>query len=119
MCALCRFDAHGFYKQLAALPTEQARLQLLMAHQHQRLLGGCKRSVLTDPKEGDFWEADHIVPVAEGGGESDLTNYQTLCVPCHAKKTKQQSDAKERRKRQERTQQRHHKTQHQKSMPQK
>ena len=22
VCALCRFDAHGFYKQLAALPTE-------------------------------------------------------------------------------------------------
>jgi hypothetical protein len=31
-----------------------------------------------DPKEGDFWQADHIVPVAEGGGECDLSNYRTL-----------------------------------------
>ena len=53
--------------------------------------------MLTAPKEGDFWEADHIRPVAEGGGESDLTNFQTLCVPCHAKKTREQ----ERRAREE------------------
>ena len=71
-----------------------------MAHQHQRLLGGCKRSVLTDPKEGDFWEADHIVPVAEGGGETSLDNFQTLCVPCHKEKTRRQAADKERRKRQ-------------------
>eukprot|EP00976_Prorocentrum_cordatum_P075602 1181956-Prorocentrum_minimum.AAC.10 len=31
-----------------------------------------------EPKEGDFWQADHIVPVAEGGGECDLNNYRTL-----------------------------------------
>jgi 5-methylcytosine-specific restriction endonuclease McrA len=49
----------------------------------------------------DFWEADHIVPVAEGGGESSLDNFQTLCTPCHAKKTRQQAQDKERRKREE------------------
>jgi 5-methylcytosine-specific restriction endonuclease McrA len=30
-----------------------------------------------------LWEADHIVPVAEGGGACGLENYRTLCVPCH------------------------------------
>lgn len=35
----------------------------------------------------DFWEADHIVPVIEGGGECDLANYRTLCIPCHRKVT--------------------------------
>ena len=40
-------------------------------------------------------------PVAEGGGESGLDNLQTLCVPCHAKKTRQQAEDKERRKRRE------------------
>lgn len=30
-----------------------------------------------------LWEADHIVPVAEGGGGCDLDGYRTLCVPCH------------------------------------
>lgn len=29
------------------------------------------------------WDADHIIPVAEGGGECDLSNYRTLCHPCH------------------------------------
>jgi len=27
-----------------------------------------------------LWDADHIVPVAEGGGECDLANMRTLCV---------------------------------------
>lgn len=34
-----------------------------------------------------LWDADHIVPVAEGGGECDLTNMRTLCVRCHREKT--------------------------------
>lgn len=29
------------------------------------------------------WEADHIVPVAEGGGSCGLANYRTLCIKCH------------------------------------
>ena len=30
-----------------------------------------------------LWDADHIVPVAEGGGECDLDNMRTLCLKCH------------------------------------
>lgn len=30
-----------------------------------------------------LWEADHIVPVVEGGGEGDLSNLRTLCLRCH------------------------------------
>jgi len=30
-----------------------------------------------------FWEADHIVPVSEGGGCCGLENYRTLCMRCH------------------------------------
>jgi 5-methylcytosine-specific restriction enzyme A len=30
-----------------------------------------------------LWDADHIVPVAEGGGECDLSNMRTLCLKCH------------------------------------
>ncbi len=29
------------------------------------------------------WDADHILPVAEGGGECDLDNIRTLCLRCH------------------------------------
>ena len=30
-----------------------------------------------------LWEADHILPVVEGGGECDLSNLRTLCLRCH------------------------------------
>lgn len=33
------------------------------------------------------WQADHIVPVVEGGGLCDLSNYRTLCRPCHKRET--------------------------------
>jgi hypothetical protein len=30
-----------------------------------------------------MWDADHIVPVALGGGQCGLEGYRTLCLPCH------------------------------------
>jgi 5-methylcytosine-specific restriction endonuclease McrA len=30
-----------------------------------------------------MWDADHIVPVALGGGQCGLDGYRTLCLPCH------------------------------------
>jgi HNH endonuclease. len=40
-------------------------------------------NLLHNPKEADFWQADHILPVAQGGGDASLDNYRTLCTPCH------------------------------------
>ena len=34
-----------------------------------------------------LWQADHVVEVADGGGECDLANLVTLCIPCHKRKT--------------------------------
>lgn len=34
-----------------------------------------------------LWDADHIVPVVEGGGECDLSNIRTLCLRCHREVT--------------------------------
>ena len=34
-----------------------------------------------------LWDADHILPVAEGGGECDLDNLRTLCLMCHREAT--------------------------------
>jgi 5-methylcytosine-specific restriction endonuclease McrA len=34
-----------------------------------------------------LWDADHILPVAEGGGECDLSNMRTLCLKCHRGRT--------------------------------
>ena len=100
VCQQCRFDAHALFLRVAALQSPQARMQALL-DSHYNTLGDRAKRMLNDPKEGDFWEADHVVAVAEGGGESDLQNYQTLCVPCHAKKSQAQKERSKAEKRKE------------------
>ena len=34
-----------------------------------------------------LWEADHIIPVVEGGGLCGLDGYRTLCRKCHGKES--------------------------------
>lgn len=34
-----------------------------------------------------LWEADHVLPVAEGGGACGLDGFRTLCMICHRKET--------------------------------
>jgi len=36
---------------------------------------------------GHLWQADHIMPVIEGGGECTLDNMRTLCTACHKAET--------------------------------
>ena len=43
-----------------------------------------------------LWDADHVVPVVEGGGGCDLENIRTLCLICHRKAT---AELRERMKR--------------------
>lgn len=52
----------------------------------KRLKGYARRKVLADWRLGgrkSLWEADHVVPIADGGGECDLSNMRTLCLRCH------------------------------------
>ena len=49
--------------------------------------------------EKHFWEADHIVSVADGGGSCTLENLTTLCIPCHRKKTRSWWGKKKRKSR--------------------
>jgi hypothetical protein len=44
-------------------------------------------AALLRPTEGDFWQCDHILPVAEGGGVAGWENFRTLCVECHRRAT--------------------------------
>lgn len=43
-----------------------------------------KRGVIS---RGQFWHADHILAVSQGGGEASLDGYRTLCVKCHQQMT--------------------------------
>lgn len=38
-------------------------------------------------RHGHHWQADHIVPVAEGGGSCGLENLRTLCTADHKRVT--------------------------------
>ena len=50
---------------------------------------GKQWGVFASPEGGipHLWEADHIVPVVEGGGGCGLDNYRTLCRRCHVEAT--------------------------------
>jgi hypothetical protein len=43
---------------------------------------------LREGSRKSLWDADHIVPVAEGGGQCDLSNMRTLCLKCHREATR-------------------------------
>jgi 5-methylcytosine-specific restriction endonuclease McrA len=58
--------------------TPKQRLETLMAGR-----GRCK---LCAVKLGDEWEADHIIPLGQGG-KHEPGNWQALCKPCHHDKT--------------------------------
>jgi 5-methylcytosine-specific restriction enzyme A len=74
ICALCGIDCRVAYLELRRSRGTH-RLKLLARWGLKRL----NRKTL--------WDADHIVPVAEGGGECDLDNIRSLCLICHRRQT--------------------------------
>jgi 5-methylcytosine-specific restriction endonuclease McrA len=50
--------------------------------------GFLKKWGLREGSRKSLWDADHAVPVAEGGGQCDLSNMRTLCLLCHKAETK-------------------------------
>ena len=70
ICAVCRVDTIAAYRRLRR-SSGNARRSLL---EHWGLKKYSRKSL---------WDADHILPVAEGGGECDLANIRTLCLRCH------------------------------------
>jgi 5-methylcytosine-specific restriction protein A len=74
VCALCQRDTILAFSELKRSRGTK-RAQLLKSWG----LSGIRRKSL--------WDADHIMPVAEGGGECDLNNLRTLCLICHRRET--------------------------------
>jgi len=70
ICAQCGVDTIALRRDMKKLDYAARRLFL----KHWGLKEGSRKSL---------WDADHILPVAEGGGQCDLSNMRTLCLKCH------------------------------------
>lgn len=75
--------------------TERIR-RIVNGLRRRREFGGARIYLIALKKEGfrtglfsvrRLWEADHIVPVCEGGGLCRADGYRTLCQPCHKRVT--------------------------------
>jgi 5-methylcytosine-specific restriction protein A len=74
VCAQCSVDTKTVRAEMRKLDYA-ARRQFL---KKWRMKEGSRKSL---------WDADHLLPVAEGGGQCDLSNMRTLCLLCHREAT--------------------------------
>jgi len=77
-CAVCRLD------------TDELKRRMKGRRMWSKL---CEKGFV---RRRSLWELDHIVPLIDSGSH-DLSNLQTLCVPCHRKKTVRESRQRARR----------------------
>lgn len=86
VCAACGVDTERLKEALLRLYDEDSK----QAEDNATLLG-FNLWVRTTRWGGldcrSLWQADHILSVVEDGGLCGLPGYQTLCEPCHARKT--------------------------------
>lgn len=69
-----RFAAHEARRKAARAAMKAAAVEFKIQHgipQHR----------------SRFWDVDHIVPVAEGGGDAGPDGLRTLCIKCHRGET--------------------------------
>ncbi len=81
VCNICNTDT----KLIAKLAIE------LMGKERDQYLKdnniSLKRKIWIRKHGGGLWDADHIIPVKDGGGMCGLENLRTLCIACHKKVT--------------------------------
>ena len=74
ICAVCGMDTVAEWRRIKRLAAA-------------RRVGVLRDLGLKTLRRSSLWDADHIAPVVEGGGECDLSNIRTLCLKCHRKAT--------------------------------
>jgi 5-methylcytosine-specific restriction endonuclease McrA len=79
-------DTVAQYEEFKNIPHERHEIRLAGTDARCQFLS--VHGIPPSRSTGDWWDADHIVPVVEGGGECGLSNFRTLCISCHAKETK-------------------------------
>lgn len=93
-------------KWAAKIPSGKLENRILMVDKRLRRLAEARRIRLEAEwraegfhavrrhQASNLWQADHILPVAEGGGGCGLDNIQTACTVCHKRKTADQARRK-------------------------
>lgn len=76
VCALCGFEAEKERRRVMRMPFGARMAELRRLQSNGRIAR----------KRKSWWDADHIVPIVEGG-DSNLENIRTLCWPCHREVT--------------------------------
>lgn len=86
VCARCGVDAAVLGRVLAA---EWDRVKMARTAPERREREAFRQRYRWYFSRTSYWDADHIKPVSEGGGECSLENMRTLCVPCHQVATRE------------------------------
>ena len=77
ICAICNIDTKLLALNAILLKGDERDAYL------KEYKISLKRKIWIRRHGGGLWDADHIVPVKDGGGCSSLENMRTLCISCH------------------------------------
>ena len=88
VCAECGLDTDWIVRQARTIVSKHYRISIRtrdsLPYRFWRQWGPFAAPLMNGLV---LWQADHIIPVVEGGGCCGLDNYQTLCTACHKKDT--------------------------------
>lgn len=76
ICKICGMDTFLVHRIARRMDDDECAIGMMV------LLGWSASKA----ERGILWEADHILPLVEGGSHA-LDNLRVLCVPCHVKVT--------------------------------
>jgi superfamily II DNA or RNA helicase len=102
VCAECKLDCTRLIRRLQSIEKYdetdvdwKAKREAFLSTEYPNFSSGLtkaqKEGLIKKALAGQAWQADHIHPVFEGGGQCTEVNLRTLCTVCHNKVTSAQS----------------------------
>ncbi len=77
------YDRWRGSSHLRGYDADWGKVRAFVLERDHHLCQHCLRKEILTPAR----EVDHIVPIAQGGARLDPDNCQSLCKPCHSRKT--------------------------------
>jgi len=81
-CQICQIDTKNIANEALKLNGDDKKIFL------KKNSISLKRKIWKIKHGGGLWDADHIIPVKDGGGLCGLDNIRTLCIKCNKVVTK-------------------------------